>query len=76
MVDWKFIQYFNKFLSFLKRFQIVEKVIAWKSETLTEESIKPLATSENSFNPVVNHIDDAKIQLNLMEVVQRKKSNF
>ena len=36
-------------------------VIAWKSNGLPEESMKPTATSGNSLGPGVNYINNAKI---------------
>ena len=37
-----------------------DKVITWKSKGLSEESIKPLATSDNSLNPEINYTKNAK----------------
>ena len=37
-----------------------DKVITWKSKGLSEESIKPLATSDNSLNPEIYYTKNAK----------------
>ena len=54
------------FQSFYKHFKTVanaNKVTAWKSKELSDESIKLPATSDNSLNPRANYIDNAKIQV-------------
>ena len=37
------------------------KITAWKSKGLSEESIKPPSMSDNSLNAGINYIDTAKI---------------
>ena len=54
------------FQSFYKHFKTVanaNKVTAWKSKELSDESRKLPATSDNSLNPRTNYIDNAKIQV-------------
>ena len=43
------------------------RVTAWKSNGLSDESIKPPLMLDNSLNPGTNHIDNAKIQVKLEE---------
>ena len=41
------------------------RVTAWKSNGLSDESIKPPLMLDNSLNPGTNHTDNAKIQVKL-----------
>ena len=41
------------------------RVTAWKSNGLSDESIKPPLMLDNSLNPGTNYIDNAKIQVKL-----------
>ena len=41
------------------------RVTAWKSNGLSDESIKPPLMLDNSLIPGTNHIDNAKIQVKL-----------
>ena len=43
------------------------KITAWKSKGLSEESIKPPSMSDNSLNAGINYIDTAKIRVKLDE---------
>ena len=43
--------------SFFKRIANSDHILAWKSETLSDESIKPPTASNNSLTPALNHIN-------------------
>ena len=52
-------------------------VIAWKSNGLPEESMKPTATSDNSLGPGVNYINNAKIWIIFDEsCLKQEKGTF
>ena len=40
-----------------------DKVIGWKSKGLSGDSVKPLATSDDSLNPRLDYTDNAKIEV-------------
>ena len=40
-----------------------DKVIRWKTKGLSGDSIKPLATSDDSLNPGLDYTDNAKIEV-------------
>ena len=41
--------------SFIKKIGNTDHISAWKCKGLSNESIKPLATSGNSLPPILNH---------------------
>ena len=42
-------------------------ITAWKSKGLSEESITPLVTSDNSLNPLIDYYYNSKIRLKFKE---------
>ena len=42
---------------------VTEYVLSWQSKELSAESIKPPATSDNSFTPAISYYHASKIRL-------------
>ena len=60
MMKIQIIQYFNQFFKYFKKPAERIKITAWKYKSLSKESIKPLAISDN-LNPGINYNDNGKI---------------
>ena len=49
------------------RMTVNVKVMAWKSKVLLDESINPLATSDNSLNPKLDYFNNPKFWIKFNE---------
>ena len=53
---------------YFKTIAITKYISSWKSKGLSDESITPPATFDNSLSPSIDYLGN-KIRLNLMEVI-------
>ena len=54
---------FQPVSGYFKMVTNTSKVTAWKSKGLSDGSIKPPLTSDNSLNPGINYFDNARIRV-------------
>ena len=59
---------FQPMYRYFKTIAIKKYISSWKSKGLSDESITPPATSDNSLSPSMDYLGN-KIRLNLMEVI-------